>query len=103
MCLQGGLWSFQPKDAEAVEVAAAAAAAEQAEAAARKVFLQDWAAAVATVGQQRPHSVAEQQQQWLSGPHADRVQALMVRGTDTHWGRKKHPEHRGTDRKLGLG
>lgn len=77
-----------------MEVAAAAAAAEQAEAAARKVFLQDWAAAVAAVGQQRPHSVVEQQRQWLSGPHADRVQALLVRGggTDTHWGRKQHPE-----------
>lgn len=76
--LQGGVWSFQPRDAEAVEQAAAAAAAEAAEAAARQAFLQDWTAAVAAAAAQRPASVAEQQQQWLAGPHQHRVQALLV-------------------------
>lgn len=76
--VQGGVWGFQPKDAEAVEQAAAAAEAEAAEAAAQQAFLQDWAAAVAAAGVQRPGSVAEQQQQWLAGPHKDRVQALLV-------------------------
>lgn len=72
------MWSYQPKDAAAVVEAAAAAAAEAAEAAARQAFLQDWTAAVAAAAAQRPASVAEQQQQWLSGPHKDRVQALLV-------------------------
>jgi hypothetical protein len=76
--LQGGVWSFQPRDAEEVQQASAAAAAEAAEAAARNAFLRDWSAAVAACGAQRPASVAEQQQQWLSGPHSDRVQALLV-------------------------
>jgi hypothetical protein len=61
-----------------VQQAAAEAAAEAAEAAARDAFLRDWSAAVAACGAQRPASVAEQQQQWLSGPHKDRVQALLV-------------------------
>lgn len=76
--LQGGVWSYQPKDAEAVEQAAAAAAAEAAEEAARQAFLQDWTAAVADVRVQRPASVAEEQQRWLGSDHKDRVQALLV-------------------------
>jgi hypothetical protein len=76
--LQGGVWSYQPRDAAAVEQAAAEAAAEAAEAAARQAFLQEWAAAASAAAAQRPVSTAEQQQQWLAGPNKDRVQALLV-------------------------
>lgn len=74
---KGGVWSYQPRDAAAVEQAAAEAAAEAAEAAARQAFLQDWAAAAGAAAAQRPASTAAQQQQWLAGPHKDRVQALL--------------------------
>lgn len=72
------MWSYQPRDAAAVEQAAAEAAAEAAEAAARQAFLQDWTAAAGAAAAQRPASTTEQQQQWLAGPHKDRVQALLV-------------------------
>jgi hypothetical protein len=76
---KGGVWSFTPRDAAAVEAAAAAAAAEAAEAAAQQAFLQAWAAASDAAARARPN-VQEQRQQWLAGPHGERVQALLVRG-----------------------
>lgn len=82
-CLQafkGGVWSFEPRSADAVEMAEAAAEAEAAAAAARAAFLDEFAAARAAASKARPASVSAALAAWRRGPHWDRVAALLVSG-----------------------
>jgi hypothetical protein len=72
------VWSFDPRDADAVEAAQAAAAAESAAAAERAAFLEAWNAARTAAAKERPSSTTAVQQAWQSGPHAQRVASVMV-------------------------
>uniref|UniRef100_A0A383WAQ3 RNB domain-containing protein n=1 Tax=Tetradesmus obliquus TaxID=3088 RepID=A0A383WAQ3_TETOB len=74
---KGGVWSFEPRDADAVQAAQVAAAAEAAAAAERAAFLEAWNAARAAATKERPSSTTAVQQAWKSSPHAERVASLM--------------------------